>query len=79
MQVFKRTIFCCVRSSRKNATIFAIFHNRRSFLSTSYFSSEKDPGAVKIVTHNLKSLFYLKLVKMLSSDKRQSQTCYTFL
>ena len=42
------------------ATIFAIFHNRCSFFSTSYFSSEKNPGAVKIVSHILKSLFYFK-------------------
>ena len=37
----------------ENATILAIFHNRCSFYSTSYFSSEKDPGAVKIVSHIL--------------------------
>ena len=40
-----------------------------SFYSTLYFSSEKDPGAVKIVSHIMKSLFYLKNVKILSSDK----------
>ena len=45
----------------ENVTIFAIFHNRRFFYSTSYFLSEKDPDAVKIVSHILKSLFYLNL------------------
>ena len=63
----------------ENATIFAIFHNRRSFYSTSYFSSEKDPDAIKIVSHILKSLFYWKHVKFLNSDKRQSHTWHTCL
>ena len=31
---------------------------KKNFYSTSYFLSEKDPGAVKIVSHILKSLFY---------------------
>ena len=58
MQAVKGTIFCCVRSSRRKCYNICFFHNRCSFFSTSHFSSEKDPGAVKIVSHILKSLFY---------------------
>ena len=78
MQGFKGTICCCVRFCRKNVTIFAIFHIRGVFFSTSYLSSERDPGLVKIVSHILKSLFYQKLVKIVSLDKRQSHAGYTF-
>ena len=53
----------------ENATILAIFRIICFFNSTSYFSSNRDPGAVKIVSHILKSLFYLKLVKIVSSEK----------
>ena len=64
----------------ENATIFAIFHNRCSFYSTSYFFlSEKDPNALNIVSDKPRSLFNYTLVKMLSSDKRQSHTWFTFL
>ena len=56
----------------ENTTIFAIFHIRGVFFPTSYFSTEKDPGVVKIVSHILKSLFYQKLVKIVSLDKRQT-------
>ena len=48
MQVFNGTIFCCVRSCRREATIF---HIRCFSCSTSYFSSEKDPGTVKFYTY----------------------------
>ena len=67
-------IFCCVRFSRRKC----FFHIRGFFFPTSYFPSERDLGAVKIVSHILKSLLYEYLVKILSSDKRQSHTGYTF-
>ena len=78
MQGFKETIFCRVRFCTRNATIFPIFHIRGVFFPTSYFSSERDPGAVKNVSHILKSLFYQKLVKIVCLDKIQSHTRYTF-
>ena len=57
----------------ENATIFAIFHIIYVFFSTSYFSSEKDPTIVKIVSHILQSLNYKrKIVKILRSDNRQN-------
>ena len=57
----------------ENATIFAIFHIRYVFFSTSYFYSEKDPTIVKIVSHILQSLNYKrKIVKILRSDNRQN-------
>ena len=69
MQVFKGTIFCCVRfSGRKMLQYFLFFTSDVFFFSTSYFSSEKDPGVVKIVTHILRSLFYKKLVNNVNSD-----------
>ena len=42
--------------AEENAKIFAIW----CFFPTSYFSSERDPGAVKMVSHILRSLFYKK-------------------
>ena len=63
-KILKGLYFCCVGFEKKNATIFAIFHIRCVFSSTSYFSFEKDPGIVKIVSLILKSLFYQKLVKI---------------
>ena len=78
MQVFKGTIFCCVRFCKKNVTLFAIFHIRWAFFSTSHFSFKRDPCVVKIVSQILKSLFHKEIVKFASSDKRQSHTEYTF-
>ena len=43
------------------------------------FPSERDPGAVRIVLRILKSLFYQKLVKTVSSHKRQSRPLHTYL
>lgn len=42
--------------------------------STSYFLSKRESDIVKLALYNLKRLFYQKLVKLLSSDKRQSDT-----
>ena len=51
---FKRTIFCCVRSSRRKCyNIYYVFSIRRHIF-------EKYPDKVKIVSHILKSLFYFK-------------------
>ena len=62
----------------ENATIFANFFIRCLFFLTSYFSSEKDSGAVKIVSHILTSQFKKqtnqKHVKIVSLVKRQSHT-----
>ena len=58
MQVFKGTIFCCVMSCRRKCYNICIFHIGCFSYSTSYFSSEKDPGTLKIGSHILKSLFY---------------------
>ena len=44
IQVFKETIFCCVRFYKENDTMFVIFHIRYVFFSKSYFSSEKEQG-----------------------------------
>ena len=52
--------------------ISAIFHIRYVLFSTSYFSSEKDRGVLKLLSHILKSLFHFvfkKTVKIVSSDK----------
>ena len=47
------------------STIFAIFDiSRFFFYLRSYFSYEKDPGAVKIVSYILKNLFDQKFVKI---------------
>ena len=54
---------------KENATIFAIFHIRGVFFLTSYLSSERDPGILKIII--LRGLFYQKLVKIVSLEKRQ--------
>ena len=79
MQVIKGTIFCWVRYRRRKCyNIYVIFQTRGFFFPTSYFSPERVPGVVKIVSHILKSLFYQKLVKIVSLDKRQSHAGYTF-
>ena len=70
MQGFKGTIVCCVRFCRRKCFSFVIFHIRGGFVPTSYFFILRDPGVLKIVSHILKSLFYQKLVKIGSSDKR---------
>ena len=75
LQVFKGTLFCCIGLLEENTALFAIFHNKCSFYSTSYFSSEKDPGTVKIVSHILKSLFDYTLVKI----KEASYFVYVFV
>ena len=58
MQVFKGTIFCCVRSPRGKCYNIFYFSEHMFFLLTSYFSSAKDLGAMKIVSHILKILSY---------------------
>ena len=49
----------------ENAKKFVIFHIRGVFFPTlyMYFSSERDPVVVRIVSHILKSLFYQHLAK----------------
>ena len=80
MQFVEGNIFCCVRVYRRKCTSFAIFTSDVFFLfSTSYFSSERDPGIVKILSHILKSIFHQKLVKVVSSDKRQLYLVYIFI
>ena len=54
------------------------FHIRCFLFSTSYLSSERDPGIVKFLSHILKSIFHQKLVKVVSSDKRHLYIWYTF-
>ena len=77
--VFKGTLYSCVWFCRKKtATVCAIFHTKYVFLSASYFSSEEDPGIVKIVSHIQEGLNYQILVKVVSSDKRQSHIGYRF-
>ena len=46
--------------------------------STSYFSPERDPGVVNILSHILKNVFWQNLVKSVSSDKIQNHTRNTF-
>ena len=60
---YKGTKFCCVimRFVEEIVIIFAIFHIRYVLFSTSYFSSEKDRGVVKLLSHILKSLFHFVL------------------
>ena len=78
MQVFKGTIFCCVRSCRRKCYNNCYF-SYQMFLLIEYFSSGRDPRVVKIVSNILRSLFHKKnLVKITSSDKRQRQTWCTF-
>ena len=77
LQVFKETSFCGWGFVEETATTFAIFDIRCVFFSTPYFSSEKDQGKVKIVSDMLKSLYYQKLVKIVSSDNSRL-TWYTF-
>ena len=64
-KVLKRLYFAAKGFVEENTTIFVIFHITAVFSLRSYFSSERDPGVVKIVTHILRSLFYQKLVKIL--------------
>ena len=75
MQVFKGIIFCCVRFCGRKCccTIFAVSHTR----GVAFFIWKRSRRS-KIVSNILKSLFYQKLVKIVSSDKRQSHTGFTF-
>ena len=69
MQVFKGTIFCCVRFSGSKMLQYFLFFTSDVFsFQRHIFSSEKDPGVVKIVSHILRSLFYQKLVNNVNSD-----------
>ena len=70
MQVLKGLYFAAEGFVEKIATLFAIFHIRGVFFPILYFTSERDPGVVKIVSFILKSLFYQRLIKIVSSDKR---------
>lgn len=56
--------------------MFAIFRIR--YFDGHIFSSEKDPGLAKIVSHILKSLNYQTLVNIVRLDKTQSHTGYIF-
>ena len=59
MQVFKGTIFCCVRSCRRKCYNNCYFPYQM-FLLIEYFSSGRDPRVVKTVFHFLRSLFHKK-------------------
>ena len=78
IQVYKGTTFCCLKFCRRKCYNICYFHIKGVFFPTSYFQSERDPDVEKIVSHILRSLFYHKLVKIVSSDKRQSHIGYTF-
>ena len=43
------------------------------------FLSERDPSVSKMVLYILNSIFYLKHVNIVSSDKRQCHTGYTYI
>ena len=55
--VFKGTIFAAYGFVKENATLISIVHTTCGFFF-SYFSSEKDTGVTKIVSHMFKSPFY---------------------
>ena len=64
MQVFKGTIFCCVRFCRRKCYNICYFHISMFTFGRDSFSFKIDLGVLENVPHILKNMFYQKLVQI---------------
>ena len=75
IKIYKNHYFCCLGFCKRKFYNIWNFSLQCCLRSDTIFSY---PGVLKLVSHILKSLFYQNLLKIRSSDKRQSLTGVTF-